>query len=419
MIRTRYSRSGLKLRFEPVSRMCLAAVDEGATPGLVVLVAARGQTLFHQAFGARQMVPRRLPALPDTMYDVASLTNAVATSVLAMQEIGGGRLTLDTKVSTLLPELCDRTGADAGHRDESDIARGTSEPGVVSQVVRNDITVRQLLSHSSGLPAHRPFWKQAAHSPAERLAIARLAAREPLAYPPGTRAVYSDLGFILLGWLLERLTGARLDVLFQDRIARPLGLTATTFVNLADPEARARLLGDRTVAATQISAERHGLVLGEVDDQNAFAMGGIAGHAGLFSTAGDLATIATALLASFHGQGHGQNHGQNQDQSDDGLVARDVIRQFWSSSGVPGSTWRLGWDGPAEAGSQAGEKLSRAAVGHLAFTGCSLWIDPLQEIVMVLLSNRVHPAVPTDDRFRRFRPILQDALLAALGYDGR
>ena len=383
--------------------MCLAAVDEGATPGLVVLVAAQGRTLFHEAFGARQLVPRRLPALPETMYDVASLTKAVATSVLAMQEVGGGRLALDSKVATLLPELSGRTGA-AAPLDESGPEPGASGHGI-SDLARDHITVRQLLSHSSGLPAHRPFWKLAAQSPAERLAIAQLAAREPLAYPPGTRAVYSDLGFILLGWLLERLTGARLDVLFQDRIARPLGLAATTFVNLADSEARARLLGDRTVAATQLSAERHGLVLGEVDDLNAFAMGGIAGHAGLFSTAGDLAAIATALLASFRGDG--------------ALVARDVLRQFWSPSGVPGSTWRLGWDGPAESGSQAGERLSRAAVGHLAFTGCSLWIDPARELVMVLLSNRVHPAVPTDDRFRRFRPALHDAALSALGYDGR
>jgi CubicO group peptidase (beta-lactamase class C family) len=324
-----------------------------------------------------------------------------------MQEIGGGRLALDSKVAALLPELSARKGADApaaeaGPKHESE--DGASEHGV-SDLARDHITVRQLLSHSSGLPAHRPFWKLAAHSPAERLAIAQLAAREPFAYPPGTRAVYSDLGFILLGWLLERLTGARLDVLFQDRIARPLGLAATTFVNLADSEARARLLGDRTVAATQLSSERHALVLGEVDDLNAFAMGGIAGHAGLFSTAGDLAAIATALLASFRGDG--------------ALVARDVIRQFWSPSGVPGSTWRLGWDGPAESGSQAGERLSRAAVGHLAFTGCSLWIDPARELVMVLLSNRVHPAVPTDDRFRRFRPALHDAALSALGYDGR
>lgn len=376
--------------------MCLAAVAEGATPGLVVLVAARGQTLFHEAFGARQLVPRRLPALPDTMYDVASLTKAVATSVLAMQEVGVGRLTLDTKVAALLPDFSSRIGEEV---------KAAGQDGGASDLARDDVTVRQLLGHSSGLPAHRPFWKQAAYSPAERLAIARLAAREPLAYPPGTRAVYSDLGFILLGWLLERLTGARLDLLFQDRVARPLGLAATRFVSLADSEARARFLGDRTVAATQISAERHGLVLGEVDDMNAFAMGGIAGHAGLFSTAADLAAIATALVAAFRGDGD--------------LVARDVVRQFWSPSGVPGSTWRLGWDGPAESGSQAGEKLSRASVGHLAFTGCSLWIDPAREVVLVLLSNRVHPAIPSDDRFRRFRPALHDAALTALGYDGR
>jgi serine-type D-Ala-D-Ala carboxypeptidase len=377
----------LKLSFDPVARMCLAAVEAGVAPGLVVLVTAGGQTVFHEAFGARQLVPRLLPALPETLYDVASLTKAVATSVLVMQEVAAGRLILDATVAGLLPEFSSRVGSTG------------DDPR------REEITVRQLLCHSSGLPAHRPFWQQAAHSPAERLAVARLAAREPLTYAPGTRAIYSDLGFILLGWLLERVTGARLDVLFQDRIARPLGLAATTFVNLADTEAKARLLGDHTVAATQLSAERHGLVLGEVDDLNAFAMGGIAGHAGLFSTGGDLAAIATALLASHRGEG--------------ALVARDVIREFWSPSGVPGSTWRLGWDGPAQSGSQAGERLSRASVGHLAFTGCSLWIDPGREVVVVLLSNRVHPAVPTDDRFRRFRPALHDAALSALGYDGR
>jgi len=379
----RYTRPSLQLRFEPVSRMCLAAVDDGVLPGLVLLVSVQGQTVFHQAFGSRQLVPRRLPALPDTVYDVASLTKAVATSVLAMQEVGAGRLALDAKAATLLPEL-------AAGEDER----------------RGQITVRQLLAHASGLPAHRPFWRQAAHSPAERLAIARLAAREPLEHPPGTRAVYSDLGFILLGWMLERLTGARLDVLFAERIARPLGLPATAFVNLADAEARARLLGDCTVAATQLSAERHGLVLGEVDDLNAFAMGGIAGHAGLFGSAGDLAAIGAALVRAWRGE-------------QGGLVAPEVVRQFWSPSGVPGSTWRLGWDGPAESGSQAGARLTRAAVGHLAFTGCSLWIDPAREVILILLSNRVHPAVPSDDRFRRFRPALHDAALGAVGYDGR
>jgi CubicO group peptidase (beta-lactamase class C family) len=301
--------------------------------------------------------------------------------VLAMGEVGAGRLALDARVASLLPEF-------AG-------------PG------RDEVTVRQLLCHASGLPAHRPFWRRAAETSAERWAITRLAAREPLEYAPGTRAVYSDLGFILLGWLLERTTGARLDVLTQKRIAEPLALTATTFVNLADPEAPARLLGDRSVAATQLCPERHRVVLGEVDDLNAAAMGGIAGHAGLFSTAADLGAIAAALTAAWRGAGGSR-----------AVVEGEVVRMFWSPSGIPGSTWRLGWDGPAAAGSQAGARLSRDAVGHLGFTGCSLWIDPARESWIVLLSNRVHPSPPTDDRFRLFRPALHDAVAEALGYDG-
>jgi CubicO group peptidase (beta-lactamase class C family) len=361
--------------------MCAAAVDDGTAPGLVALVAAGGQTVFHEAFGARQLIPRKLPAFPDTVYDVASLTKAVVTSLIAMGEVGAGRLALDATVASLLPEF-------AG-------------PG------RDGVTVRQLLCHASGLPAHRPLWRRAAEAPAERWAICHLAAREPLEYPPGTRAVYSDLGFILLGWLLERLTGTRLDVLLQDRIAGPLGLSATGFVNLADPAAPARLLGDRSVAATQLCPERRRLMLGEVDDLNAAAMGGIAGHAGLFSTAADLGLVAGALTAAWRGAG-----GQSP------IVDRDALRIFWSPAGVPGSTWRLGWDSPAASGSQAGMRLSRDAVGHLGFTGCSLWIDPARQVWIVLLSNRVHPAPPSDDRFRQFRPALHDAVAEALGYDG-
>jgi CubicO group peptidase (beta-lactamase class C family) len=235
-----------------------------------------------------------------------------------------------------------------------------------------------------------------------------MAAREPLVYLPGSRAIYSDLGFILLGWLLERLTGERLDVLFGRHIAAPLGLQATVFSNLADNDARARLLGDRSIAATQHCPDRGHVLLGEVDDLNAAAMGGIAGHAGLFSTADDLSAIAAALCRAWRGD-------------DDGaaLVDRDVVRLFWSPSGVAGSTWRLGWDGPAAAHSQAGSRISRDAVGHLAFTGCSIWIDPARETWVILLSNRVHPHVPSEDRsmrFRSFRPAVHDAIFDALDY---
>jgi CubicO group peptidase (beta-lactamase class C family) len=373
----------MKLRFEPVRRLCQDAVAHEVVPGFVLLVASGGHVQFHEAFGWRQLVPRQLPAFPDTVYDVASLTKAVVTSVLTMKAVEQGALALEEPVARRLPEF-DGEG-------------------------RGAVTVRQLLSHSSGLPAHRPYWRQAAGADSERWAISLAAAREPLEYRPGTLSVYSDLGFISLGWLLERATELRLDALAERDVFRPLGLAAAQFVNLADPDARARLLAERSVAATQDSADRGHLVLGEVDDANAWAMGGIAGHAGLFADAASVSAVAGALVAAWKGGAAAAGQAP--------LVERDVVREFWSPARVPGSTWRLGWDGPAARDSQAGARLSRDAVGHLGFTGCSLWIDPERETWIVLLANRVHPAVPDHERFRVFRPALHDAVLEALAYE--
>ena len=245
------------------------------------------------------------------------------------------------------------------------------------------------LPQQAGLPAYRPYWRQVAQAASERWALSLAAAREPLEYAPGTRSIYSDLGFILLGWLLERTSELRLDALATRDLLGPLGVTSATFVNLSDPDARARLLAERSVAATQQSAEHGRLVLGEVDDLNeAYAMGGISGHAGLFADAPAVSAIAAALVAAWRGAGPSAPGGVE-------LVSRDVVREFWAPARVPGSTWRLGWDGPAAHDSQAGTRLSRAAVGHLGFTGCSLWIDPERETWIVLLSNRRAPAMPS------------------------
>jgi CubicO group peptidase (beta-lactamase class C family) len=206
----------------------------------------------------------------------------------------------------------------------------------------------------------------------------------------------------LLGSLLEHATELRLDALAARDLFTPLGCKSATFVNLSDVDSRARLLAERSVAATQQCPERGRLVLGEVDDLNAFAMGGIAGHAGLFSDAADVSAIAAALVASWKGAATS-------------FLDPEIVRTFWTPAGVPGSTWRLGWDGPAAKGSQAGGRFSPGAVGHLGFTGCSLWIEPERETWVVLLSNRVHPRVPDHERFREFRPRLHDAVLEALG----
>ena len=266
------------------------------------------------------------------------------------------------------------------------------------------MTLRRALAHAAGFAAHRPFFEQVISdgvAPAQgRERIVTLAAAEPLAYQPGTRSLYSDLGFILLGDLVERGLGGRLDVLAEKFLFAPLGLRATGFSGSA-------ALSGRKLAPTERCPVRGRMLVGEVHDLNAFAMGGVAGHAGLFANAADLLQLASALCAAWRDTGPAGGSP---------LVPAEVLRLFWQPVGIPGSTWRLGWDGPSATGSLAGDRLSRQAVGHLGFTGCSLWIDPERESSIVLLTNFVHPTARKDPRFRALRPALHDAALDAIGY---
>ncbi len=356
------------------------AIENSVLPGAVVAVGHEGKVRFLQAFGQRQVVPTPVPATVDTVYDLASLTKALVTSILAMQAVERGVLHLDQKLGEVVSELADRP----------------------------EVTLRLVLAHAAGFPAHRKFYEEvlAAGGPdgSTRASVVERAAKEPLVYPPGTRSIYSDLGFILLGALLERALGGRLDELAERLIFRPLGLANLGFVDLGGPAA-ATFRG-HPVAPTERCPVRRRLVVGEVHDLNAYAMAGIAGHAGLFGSAGDILNLVFALCDAFHGGRAGP-------------VGSTVLRQFWQPAGIPGSTWRLGWDGPAEHGSLAGQLISRRAVGHLSFTGCSLWIDPEQSTSVVVLCNRIHPEVRDDPRFRALRPAVCDVALRAIGYQAR
>jgi CubicO group peptidase (beta-lactamase class C family) len=348
--------------FDNLRRTCQEAVSLGVCPGLVVAVGAGGRNVFLDAFGQRQTDPQSLPATPDTIYDLASLTKALVTSLLAMRAVASGTLRLS---DPLLP----------------------AEP--------DGPTIRQTLAHAGGFVAHRHFYTQVANEPAahRRERMVELAAGEPRAYAPGERSVYSDLGFILLGDRLERLLGARLDLLAAQLFA-PLALRSLRF---------GAEIGARPIAPTQRSEARNRLLVGEVDDLNAAAMDGVAGHAGLFGDAADVAALAHALCAAWR-------------DAAPALVPGPVLREFWTPAGVPGSTWRLGWDGPSPTGSMAGNLISRRAVGHLGFTGCSLWIDPERETFVAVLCNRVHPAARDDPRWKALRPALNDAALEGAGY---
>jgi serine-type D-Ala-D-Ala carboxypeptidase len=362
--------------FALVRALAQRAVDDGVTPGLVLGLAQGGRVRLLDAFGYRRTVPEVDWLTTDVVYDLASLTKAVVTSLLVMRGVGSGIWALDDPLGKHLPAL----------------------------VARPEATLRRALAHAAGFAAHRPFFERVIDqgaAPADgRERIIALAAAEPLAYQPGTRSLYSDLGFILLGDLVERGLGGRLDALAERLLFTPLGLRATGFAGSA-------ALSAHKLAPSERCPLRGRVLCGEVHDLNAFAMGGVAGHAGLFADAADLLALATALCAAWR------------DAAPAGgtpLVPAEVLRLFWRPAGIPGSTWRLGWDGPAASGSLAGDRLSRQAVGHLGFTGCSLWIDPERETCIVLLTNFVHPTAHKDPRFRTLRPALHDAALDAVGY---
>jgi CubicO group peptidase (beta-lactamase class C family) len=370
------SLTDMAVDFTLVRALARRSVDDGVIPGLVLGMAQSGQVRFLDAFGYRQVVPEVEGLTTDAVYDLASLTKAVVTSLLVMRGVGSGIWALDDPIGKHLP----------------------------SMAAQPEVTLRRTLAHAGGFATHRPLFEQVIKdgvAPGEgRKRIIALAAAEALAYEPGTRSLYSDLGFILLGDLVERGLHGRLDVLAEKFLFKPLGLNATVFSGSA-------ALSGRKLAPTERCPVRGRMLVGEVHDLNAFAMGGVAGHAGLFADAADLLGLAGALCAAWR------------DTSPAGgapLVPAEVLRLFWQPAGIPGSTWRLGWDGPAATGSLAGDRLSRQAVGHLGFTGCSLWIDPERETSIVLLTNFVHPMARKDPRFRALRPALHDAALAAIGY---
>jgi CubicO group peptidase (beta-lactamase class C family) len=280
-----------------------------------------------------------------TLFDIASLTKPLATAALTMMAL-----------------------------DDDVIALGDRP--------RPELTVEQLLAHASGLPAWQPLFALGGAR-----AIVEAIAREPLESAPGTRSVYSDLGFMLLGSYLEERLGQSLASSFAQRIAEPLAIEVR--YRPPDPSACAPTEGD---------------LRGQVHDENARAMGGVAGHAGLFATARDVSRLVHALVVAWHGA---------RSATVPRLWSQARVRQFWSPSGVPGSTWCLGWDRPAAAGSSAGERWPKDGIGHLGFTGCSLWIDPARARWVVLLTNRVHPS-RANERIKQLRPRLHDAIVAEL-----
>ncbi len=344
-------------------------VADGVFPGGVLLVMREGEVVFTGAYGVCDLTTRR-PVTEKTFFDLASLTKPLATTLAVMRLVQQGRLALDRKLGDLLPAWADAPGA--------------------------EIPVAALLDHTSGLVAWRPYYKDIALSlPAERRR--EMLTRRLVAEVPGTvgDTLYSDVGFMILGRVVAQVSGQRLDRFVTREIYRPLGIENLFFIE-SDTGAGARP-GD--YAATEVCAWRGGLVQGRVHDENAFAAGGIEGHAGLFGNVGVVGRLLAQLMADFHGN------------SAQALFPRDLLRRFFTPRRPGGRP--LGFDRPDAENSSSGRFFSPQSVGHLGFTGTSFWMDLPRAVTVVLLTNRIHPS-RQNERIRDFRPRLHDAVMQAL-----
>jgi len=371
---------------DPITKAMQLAVETGVFPGAVLLVRVGGRLRYQGAFGHASLIPEPVPVSLETVYDLASLTKPLATTTAVLCLAQEGRLGLDESIGAVLGEL-----------------KGTAI---------GEATVAHLLHHSSGLPGWRPFYERIAErdlaqpgflgSAEARQFVMALIGQEALLAPIGTRSLYSDLGFMLLGLIVERRAGCSLAGFVRDHVYATLQAEPLFFIRTGRDkrEASEGLPVDlHRVASTEEDTWRGRVVRAEVHDENAYAMGGVAGHSGLFGTAEAVLAVSGCWLNGYLGR--------------DSLFRSDWVRRFTSRQDQPsGSSWGLGWDTPSPP-SSSGTKFSPQSFGHLGYTGTSLWVDPRCELEVVLLSNRVHPT-RKNDKIREFRPKIHDIIYEGL-----
>jgi CubicO group peptidase (beta-lactamase class C family) len=326
-----------------------------------VAVTRRGQLVALKGVGRFTYEPNSSDVTPATIYDLASVSKVVATTTMAMLLYERGLLDLEAPVVGIVPEF-------GGHDPR-----------------RREVTLRMLLAHSSGLPAYEKLFLRA-H---DREALLTAAFQSPLEADPGSRAEYSDIGFIVLGVALERLADDAPDHFCQQEIFGPLGMTHSTF----KPPAAWR---DAIPPTVDDKAFRRRVVQGEVHDENASVLAGVSGHAGVFASAEDVARFAECML-----------------QGGAPILRRETLELFTRREVTPPGTSRaLGWDTPS-APSQSGKYFSAQSFGHLGYTGTSLWIDPARQLSVTLLTNRTWPDRMTQ-AIKQVRPVFHDAVVEAI-----
>ena len=360
---------------EDVRKLMERGVSEGVFPGGVALWGDRERIRGEVAAGfLRTTPPNPEPAVtPETLYDLASLTKPLVTGSLLLRTVALGRLDLSMTVASLLPK-----------------AAGTFTGGA---------TLSELLSHSAGLCAWAPLYERVSPTLAledRKRELFRLILDLPPAAPRGEKSLYSDFGFMLLGWILEQVWNAPLDRLYREIIAGPLKVAGADFLTSGSPLGEAVREGRIPVASTETDPGTGLPLTGVVHDEHARLLGGVSGHAGLFGSARAVWELARPWLGG-------------------GFFPEPWLRLFRSRK--EGLEWALGWDTPTPGSSSGRFMTPEASIGHLGYAGTSLWIDWRMERIVVLLTNRVHP-VRTNNRIREFRPRFHDTVLARFGGSG-
>ena len=357
----------------PIRAFLENGVQTGVFPGAVLLAAYRDKTPVFETAGRYTTALDSPPMAKDTQFDLASLTKPFATTLAVMKLVDSGKLKLDESLGNLLPGIL---------------------PAPIGA-----LTPRLLLCHSAGLRSWAPFYRDLVLLPRgeTKITLRKRILETPMAYVPGKGVLYSDLGFMLLEWIIERISGKAMPRFLEDYFYGPLNMKKTGFFG-SHP-----IIGDETAhfAPTECCPWRKRIIQGEVHDENAYSVGGHSGHAGLFSRADDLFALTEMLVDHYDGKR-------------DDFLKPGTVRAFFSKQNiVKESTWALGWDTPSLSNSSAGNYFSEESVGHLGFTGTSVWIDLKRGITVILLTNRVHPS-RENLKIREFRPALHNLIMKHL-----
>lgn len=369
----KYSFSGLDNCLKPLLKKGVErGVFSGAAVGLYKHSQKGGEKRI-VCYGKTKKYPEATFIKENTLFDLASLTKPLCTVLLILHLIENKKLSWETNVNPFF--------------------------GTKKAFFLKEIQIAHLLSHSSGLAAYVPFYQyfQPLQKKDNKKKLLALISKEKLFYETGKKCLYSDIGYILLGNIIEKVSGKKLDVIFRDKIVSPIKLEKQLMFRPVDIFATHH---SKNIAATQYCPWRQRLLQGEVDDEHCWLMNGVAGHAGLFGTIQGVLDLTVHLLHQWQGRSEHPEYSKV-------LLQKALTRPYHDQ------TWCMGFDTPAQHNSSAGNRISKESVGHLGFTGTSFWIDPVKDMVFVLLTNRVHPT-RKNDKIKTFRPLLHNTIIRAL-----